>query len=157
MSLKSFLSKFGHDVLTVVGIIGKVEAVAEPVVETLFPASIPVFNIFDKVINLVTANEAAFAAVGQASNGAAKLQAILGAVSAELDGWVSANLPGSAEILKSTQYIQAKSAIATQYVNAVVAFLNSLPAGTATTTSASATVAAAAASAALQAAQSTVK
>ena len=148
---QSWLSKLGHDVLKVLGIAQKVEAIAEPVVEALLPTSIPAFSIFDRIISLVTSTESAFAAVGMQSNGPAKLNATLGAVGSLLDGWVTDNLPGGAEILKGEQYIATRTANATGYVNAAVAFLNSLPPSAQTATTPAAVAAAGAAQAAVAA------
>ena len=147
----SWLKKLGQDVLKVLGIAQKVEAIAEPVVEALLPASIPAFSIFDRVIALVTTTESAFAAVGMQSSGPAKLTAVLGAVESLLDGWVTSNMPGSADILKGEQYLAARTANATAYVNAAVAFLNSLPASAQTATTPEAVAAAGAAQAAVAA------
>lgn len=147
---QSWLSKFGQDILKVLGIAQKVEQVAEPVVEALVPASIPFFGIFDKIIQVVMLGEATFAAVGQQSNGAAKLAAALPGVKAMLDQWVMDNLPGSQQILASEAYVSAKAANATAYINAAVAFLNSLPPAATTAVTAPAVAAASAAKAAMQ-------
>lgn len=144
----SWLKKLGQDVLKILGVIQKAEPAVEPVVEALVPASIPVFAIFDEIMQIVIMGESAFAAVGMASNGPAKLAAALPGVEALLDKWVSDNLPGSADILKADSYVQAKAAIATEYVNAAVAFLNALPANSQTAVVNGAVAAASAAKAA---------
>lgn len=130
----SWLKKLGQDILKVLGVVVKVEQVAEIPVEAILPASIPAFGVFDKVMQLVGVAESSFAAAGQASNGPAKLQSILAATGKILDQYVADNFPGSAEILKSEQYIAGKTTVATQYINSVVAFLNSIPAVVAPTT-----------------------
>lgn len=124
---QSWLSKLGQDILKVLGFASKVEQAAEPIIETAFPVSIPAFAIFDKIMQIVMMGEATFAAVGLQSNGPAKLAAALPQVSAMLDQWVASNLPGGADIVKGEAYLAARTANATAYVNAAVAFLNSLP------------------------------
>ena len=146
---QSWLSKFGQDVLKVLGIAQKVETAAEPVIEALVPASIPAFAIFDKIIQIVMLGESTFAAVGMAANGPAKLSAALPGVEALLDQWVQDNLPGSADILKAQSYLASKTANATAYINAAVAFLNSLPPAAQTAVTSPAVAAAAAAKAAV--------
>lgn len=147
----SWLKKLGQDVVKVLGVAQKVESAAEPVVEALLPASIPAFSIFDRIISLITSTESAFAAVGLQSSGPAKLNAVLAAVTSLLDGWVTSNLPGGADIVKGEQYIAARAANATAYVNAAVAFLNSLPASATTAVTPEAVAAASAAQAAVAA------
>lgn len=147
----SWLKKLGQDVLKVLGVVQKVEPAVEPIVEALVPASVPIFAIFDEIVQIVVMGESTFAAVGMASNGPAKLAAALPGVEALLDQWVSDNLPGAAAILKDEQYLAAKAANATAYINAAVAFLNSLPPASQTAVVSGAVAAAAAAKAAVSA------
>ena len=130
----SWLKKLGQDFVKFLGIANKIEKAAEPIVEAILPASTIGFSLFDGVVAIVTSGEQAFAAFGQASNGPAKLQAALGGVIQLFEQYIQTNLPGSAQILASEQWLSARSAIATQYINTVVAFLNSLPASTVTAT-----------------------
>lgn len=146
-----WFKKLETDIQKVLGIAQEGEKVAEPFVEAIFPASIPVFGILDKIFPLVTTIQQTFAAVGQADNNQAKLQAALNGIGADIDQWVTDNLPGSAEIMKADAYIQARTAAATAYINATVAFANALPAPTATTATSSGVAAAAAAIAAVKA------
>jgi hypothetical protein len=122
----SWLKKLGQGFVKVFGIVAGIEKVAEVPLEALVPATIPGFAIFDKVASLVGIAETNAALVGQASNGPAKLQAVLTTTGQLLDQYVQDNFPGSADILKSETYIQGKVGVATQFVNTVVAFLNSL-------------------------------
>src|SRR5271155_3450780 len=145
----SWLKKLGQDVLKVLGVVAPAEKVAEPFIEALLPASVPVFGILDEIFPIITVTEQAFSAVGQQSNGPAKLNAALSGVEAAIDQWTAANLPGSAAILATDAYIQAKLAAATAYVNATVAFANALPASPATSVTSSGVAAAAAAKAAV--------
>lgn len=147
----SWLKKFGQDILKVLGIVKTVETVAEPVVEALLPASIPVFSIFDEIMQIVQMGEATYAAVGLAANGPAKLAAALPGVQALLDQWVKDHLPGSAQILTAETYVAAKAANATAYINAAVAFLNSIPANPQTAVTSPAVAAASASAAAVAA------
>src|ERR1035441_7764718 len=66
MSFLSIIKTIGTDVLGV-------EKVAEPIVEQILPASIPVFNIFDKITGAVKTAE-----VGMpGASGAAKSSAVM--------------------------------------------------------------------------------
>lgn len=141
----SWLKKLGQDFVKVFGIVAGVEKVAEVPIEALLPVTIPGFAIFDKVAALVGIAETNAALVGQATNGPAKLESILTTVGQLLDGYVQDNFPGSAQILASEQYLAGKTAVATQLINTVVAFLNNLPQqGSSTSTTVSAAAAAAA-------------
>jgi hypothetical protein len=147
----SWLKKLGQDVLKVIGVVQKDEPAVQSVVEALVPASAPVFAIFDEIVQIVVLGESTFAAVGLAANGPAKLAAALPGVEALLDQWVSDNLPGSSAILSAESYVAARTANATAYINAVVAFLNSLPASSQTAVTSGAVAAASAAKAAVAA------
>ena len=147
----SWLKKLGQDVLKALGIAGQAEKAAEPIVEALVPASAPIFGILDIIFPIVATTEQAFAAVGQALNGPAKLQAALGGVESAIDQWTVANLPGSAAILATDAYIQARLVAATAYVNATVAFANALPVNPATAVTSAGVAAGAAAKAAVAA------
>lgn len=132
----SWLKKFGQEVAKIVVFVAKdavaIEHVAVPVAETLLPMFAPEINlaagIFDKIAGLAQINEAAFAAVGQASNGPAKFNALLASVSSDLDFWVTNHFPGSAEIQKGETYVASKATI----INGVIAFLNGINAAGAT-------------------------
>lgn len=142
---QSWLSKLGQDIVKVLGIVTGVEKVAEPVVEALLPASTVAFGIFDKIVQLVTNIEGAYAAVGQQASGTAKLGAAVPYVESLLDQYVTDNFPGSADILKAETYLAQRAPVAESYVNLVVQFLNSLPASSQTAVTTSAIAAAAAA------------
>lgn len=154
----SWLKRFGQEVVKVIGFIAKdavsIEKVAVPVAETLLPMFAPEINlaagIFDKIAGLAQINEAAFAAVGQASNGPAKLNSVLTAVNQDLDAWVADHFPGAGAIQKGEAYIASK----TDLVNAVVKFLNGVDASAANVKpTATAIAAASAAKAAVSALQ----
>lgn len=140
----SWLKKFGQDILKVLGFIGK-EAVpiaqaAGSVISVLDPALAPLITVAESLVSKIatqaSVTEAAFTAVGQASNGPAKLQAVLDAIGPEMDGWVAAAFPGAKQI---------SSAAKAGLVNAVVAILNDVDGNLALTTPTPAAVAAAAA------------
>ena len=128
----SWLKRFGQEVLKVIGIVGKDAQAAEPVIvplaETLFPAEAPLIaagaSWFDKAMNLIKINEAAFAAVGQASNGPAKLDAVAQGVEQDVDAWVQGHFPGSASIQKLEGYAAARKDLITGYTNSAVKFAN---------------------------------
>jgi len=102
-----------------------------PVADTLLPMFAPEINlaggIFDKIAGLAQINEAAFAAVGQASNSSGKLNAVLSAVNQDMDAWVADHFPGAGAIQKGELYVASK----TELVNAVVKFLNGVDASAA--------------------------
>jgi hypothetical protein len=121
----SWLKKFGLDIEKAVGIIGK-DAI--PVVDALGtafeivdPALTPLVTVGESLVSKIAQQaqitEAVFAAVGQASNGPAKLQAVINGVQPEVQAWVLAAFPGAAK-LSSVQIAPL--------VNAVVALLNSI-------------------------------
>jgi hypothetical protein len=155
---QSWLKRFGHEVLVILGVVAKdvapLEKIAVPVAEALLPAFAPAIaagaGIFEKLLEMITTVEGTFAAVGQASNGPAKLQAVLAGIGPILDDYVQYHFPGSAAILKAEAYLASKTGL----VNAVVAFLNNLEAGmVAAVPGSSAVAAAAAAQAAVAAAK----
>jgi len=126
----SWLKKFGQDVLKIITI-GFVDAkpiveLGAQVVEGLDPAIAPAIEagegIYEKIAAYAMTVEASFAAAGQASNGPAKLQAVLAGVGGDIDAWVAANFPGSATILKAENYLSSKAGL----INQVVNFLNSI-------------------------------
>ncbi len=149
---ESWLKRVGHDVGVALGFVAK-EAVpiaqaAGSVVATLLPQFAPEINMAENLVSKIasqaTVTEGAFAAVGQASNGAAKLQAVLSSVGPEIDAWVTSSFPG-ATALSAT----AKAGL----VNAVVGILNDIKPSLGLTATASAVSAGAAASAAVAAAK----
>jgi hypothetical protein len=109
-------------------------------------------NWFDKGVNLMILNEGTFAAVGQASNGPAKFQAVLNGISSDFDAWISGNFPGGAELVKAEEYVSAKAAYLQNYINETVAFMNKFQTAPALPT-ASAVAAASAAQSAVAAAK----
>jgi hypothetical protein len=147
----SWLKKFGQDVVKVIDFVaGKAAPIAQAagaVAETLLPQFAPEINVAEnlvtKIANQAAATEAAFNAVGLASSGPAKLQAVLNSVTPELNAWVQAAFPGAAQV---------SAAASAGLVNAVVGILNDIDGNLALTTpTGSAVVAASAASAAVAA------
>jgi len=128
----SWLKRFGQEVLKVIGIVAKDAQAAEPVIvplaETLLPAEAPLIaagaSWFDKAMDLIKINEAAFAAVGQASNGPAKLAAVTQGVEQDVDAWVAGHFPGSTAIQKVEGYAAARQDLITGYTNSAVKFAN---------------------------------
>lgn len=136
----SWLKKFGQDVLKVITFIaGKaapIAAAAGAVVEAIDPALTPIVtvaeNLVTKIANQAAITEVAFAAAGQASSGAAKLQAVLNAVGPEINAWVAAAFPGAAALSTAAQ---------SGLVNAIVAILNEIDPNLALTTPTPASIA----------------
>lgn len=126
----SWLKKFGQEVGRVLGVAAKdalpIEKQIVPIAEALLPQFTPEImaadGIFEKAVDEVTTMEAAFAAVGQASNGAAKLQAVLTSMNGVIDQWVANKFPGSAGIVSGEAYVAAKAGL----INSIVAFLNGI-------------------------------
>lgn len=154
----SWLKKFGQAVAKGIGIIAKDVLPAEKVIAPLAAALAPQFaleigyasGLFEKIAGLASTTEAAFESVGQGSNGPAKLDAVLSVISSDLDQWVTSNLPGTEAILKGEAYLASKS----DFVSAVVKFLNSIDgSGLMITPSPQAVIAVAATKAALTAAK----
>lgn len=123
MALPSWLSKFGSVMKSIFVAIPKVEAVAKPIIETLLPASIPIFNVFDELVVIAADVERSFAMAGQQTAGVAKLAASLPGLEAALNAYTLAKFPGSASILKSEAYLAAQAPL----MNAIVGYLNAIP------------------------------
>jgi hypothetical protein len=119
----SWLKKFGHDIGVALGFVAKeaqpIAAAAGTVATALMPQFAPEIstaeNLVSKIALQATTTEAAFSAVGQGSNGPAKLQAVLSSVGPEIQTWVQNSFPGAAKVSEASQ---------AGLVNAVVAILN---------------------------------
>jgi hypothetical protein len=98
-----------------------VEETVSPVLSTLFPQWAPLIASADglatKILQQAAVVETNATAIGAATTGAAKLQAVLDAIGPDIDEWTAAALPGSAKL--STV---AKSGL----VNAFVAVWNEI-------------------------------
>lgn len=82
MSLGSFFQKVGVDLEKVIGLGAKVAAVAEPVVDILFPAVATLYNgAVNEAVKLLTAGQAAAAAGGGAT---VQLENVAAAVAPQL-------------------------------------------------------------------------
>jgi hypothetical protein len=145
----SWLKKFGQDIEKAIGVAAKdiepVEHVAAEVAEVALPQFSgligTVDGLFEKAVTAITTVEGVAVAIGQATNGQGKLEAVLNTIGVSLDTYVADNFPGSSAILKGEAYLASK----TQFVNAIVAFLNSIDGGAVSTTPSTATLAAVAA------------
>lgn len=122
-SSSSWLSKFGHAIGVALGFIAK-EAVpiaqaAGTIISIIDPVLAPEIsfaeNLVSKIAQQALVTESTFVAVGQASNGPAKLQAVIDSIGPEVDQWVVNSFPGAAKV--STE-------VKAGLVNAVVALLN---------------------------------
>ena len=147
----SWLKKFGQAVVKVVDFLaGKAIPIAQAagaVVSAIDPVLAPEIAVAESLVSKIatqaSVTEAAFTAVGQGSNGAAKLQAVLNAVGPEIDSWVSNAFPGAAKLSTAAQ---------AGLVNAVVAILNEIDGNLALATPTASSVAAASAASAAVAA-----
>jgi hypothetical protein len=119
----SWLKKFGQEVVKVVDFVaGKAAPIAQAagsVVSALLPQFAPEISIAENLVSSIAkqaqVTEATFAQIGQASNGPAKLQAVLSSVGPQIDQWVANSFPGAAA---------ASATVKAGLVNAVVAVLN---------------------------------
>jgi hypothetical protein len=140
----SWLKKFGAEVVKVLGFVaGKAVPIAQAagaVVSALEPQLAPAISIAENLVSKIavqaSTTEAAFQAVGQASNGAGKLQAVLSSIGPEIDTWIANSFPGASA---------ASTASKAGLVNAVVAILNEVDGSLALTVPTPAAVAASAA------------
>ena len=147
----SWLKKFGHAVGVALGFIAKeavpVSQAIGAVVGILDPAAQPLIlaaeNIVSKIAAQAAITEAAFTAVGQATNGPAKLQAVVDAITPEVNQWVLNSFPGASKASTLTKQ---------GLVNAVVALLNEVDGNLALTAPSSAALGAASAAVAAVAA-----
>ena len=143
----SWLSKFGHVFKAIFTGAQKVEQAVEIPIEMLFPATVPIFNVFDHGVEIAKDVEAAFAAAGVEKGGALKLAAFMPGFSAALDEYTKDKFPGSESVLKAEAYLASKTALA----NAIVGYLNALPESVTAQPTQSSLIAAAAAAAATSA------
>jgi hypothetical protein len=150
----SWLKKLGHAIGVALGFIAKeavpVSEAVGAVVGILDPAAQPLILAAESIVSKIAAQaavtESAFTAVGQASNGPAKLQAVVNSISPEVDQWVTNSFPGAAK---------ASTLVKQGLVNSVVALLNEVDGNLALTAPpAGAIAAASAAQAAVAAAKS---
>jgi hypothetical protein len=147
----SWLKKLGHAVGVALGFIAKeavpISGAVGAVVGILDPAAMPLIlageSLVSKIASQAAITEAAFTAVGQASNGPAKLQAVLNSVGPEVDQWITNSFPGAGKASTLTKQ---------GLVNAVVALLNEVDGNLALTAPPAGAVAAASAAAAAVAA-----
>lgn len=145
----SWLKKFGQEVAKIIGVVGKdalpIEQKVVPIAEALLPQFtleiIAADGIFEKAVEMVQNTEASFAAVGQASNGPAKLQVVLSMIGSDIDLWVKDKFAGSPGIVSGEKYLASKTGL----VNSIVAFLNGIDGSSTNVIPSYASVAAAAA------------
>jgi hypothetical protein len=123
MGLKSWLTKFGSVMKIIITDVDVVEKKAEPIVEELLPASVPLFNVFDIGVEIAKNVQAGFAAAGLETSGPAMLKAALPSLSAAVDQYTLAKFPGSQDVLKAEAYLAAKPVL----MNAIVQYANALP------------------------------
>jgi hypothetical protein len=123
----SWLKKFGHAVASVLGWLnqhaGPIEHDAAVVAEIALPQFAPEImvadNLASRILSQVKVTEAAFSVTNQATNGPAKLQAVLTSIGPEIDAWVANNFPGAKQVSTT-----AKAGV----VNAIVALANDIDA-----------------------------
>lgn len=117
----SWLSKIGHAIASILGIVQKAEPTIVTFTEALLPQFAPFIGsadtIFQNIVKEIVSAEAAAAAAGQTGTGAQKLEAVLAKIGPPLDNWITSNFPGSAKLADATK---------AGLVNAVVAVLNDI-------------------------------
>jgi hypothetical protein len=126
----SLLKRFGQEIVKIIGFVGTkvipAEQILAPVAETLLPQFAPAIaagaGIFERAVGFTVQLEGDFAAVGQASNGAKKFNALEAQIGPMLDQYIQAALPGSPAVLKADSYLVAKADI----LNAFVKFVNTI-------------------------------
>jgi len=123
MGVKSWLTKFGSVMKTIITDVDVFEKKAEPLVEALVPESVPLFNVFDIGVEIAKNVQAGFAAAGLETSPQAMLKAALPSLSAAVDQYTLAKFPGSKAVLKTKAYLAAKPVL----MNAIVQYTNSLP------------------------------
>jgi hypothetical protein len=120
---QSWLSKFGHEVGVILGVVAKdaepVEKIAAATATALLPQFAPEIayadNLATRILESVKNVEGTFVAVGQSTNSSAKLNAAIAGVQSEMDQWVQSNFPGAAKISQASR---------AGLVNAIVAIAN---------------------------------
>jgi hypothetical protein len=122
--MPKWLSSFGKGLVTVFDLVAKGEQKIEPLAESLLPASIPFFNVFDEGVEIAKDVEAAFTAAGQtAGNGLAKLEAALPGFRVALDQYAADKFPGYDVVKKTEQQLATEE----QLLSAIVNWINTLP------------------------------
>lgn len=114
-SFKSILSDIGNGLKKFFSVVDSVAKAAEPIVDVAFPGIAGLYNA--TVAEVGNAETAAIAAGAQSGTGAQKLAAVVAAITPTFTQYAAAN------------GLSAPTAsIITNYVNAVVASLNAIPA-----------------------------
>jgi hypothetical protein len=117
----SWLKKIGNVVAKIVGAVVKVEPGIVRVAEIALPEFAPEIaladGLFSKALSLVVTSQGVFTAVGQASNNAGKLAAVLAGFGQEMDAYIATNFPGAKALSLDVK---------TKYVNVMVAIANEL-------------------------------
>jgi hypothetical protein len=118
-SFKSILGDIGHALEKVFTVATKVAVVAEPIVDFALPGIAGLYN--STVTEVVNAENAAIAAGAQSGTGAQKLATVVAAIEPSFNSYLLAN------------GIPAQPATTIEnWVNAVVAGLNAIPAASST-------------------------
>lgn len=121
----SWLKKVGHAIGVALGFVAKSAVPIASAVGTAISIIDPILapeisvaeNLVSRIAQQAIVTEATFTAVGQQSNGPAKLQAVVSSIGPEVDQWVANSFPGA-----TTVSTDVKAGL----VNAVVALLNSV-------------------------------
>lgn len=122
-NFKTILSDIGNGLKKFFSAADKVAAVVEPIVDVAFPGIASLYN--STVTEVGNAETAAIAAGAQSGSGAQKLAAVVAAITPTFAQYAQANgLPAPT------------SAVIANYVNAVVASLNAIPAASSSTAAA---------------------
>jgi hypothetical protein len=117
-SFKSILTDIGNGLKKFFSEADKIAAAVEPIVDVAFPGIASLYNA--TVTEVGNAETAAIAASAQTGSGAQKLAAVIAAIT-----------PTFTEYAQTNGLPAPTNAVITNYVNAVVASLNAIPAATA--------------------------
>ena len=149
---QSWLSRFGHEVGVILGVVAKDALPIEKIAAGTATALLPQFasqiayadNLATRILTQISTTEGTFVAVGQSTNSAAKLQSVINGTQSEIDTWVQNNFPGAAAISAGTRagLINAFVAIANE-IDPALALATPTPSAVAAGSAAIAAVAAA--------------
>lgn len=130
----SFLKSVGTVTLKVLDKGIQIFQKVEPGLQQAFPGATPFLAIADQIVAWIKQTEANFAAVGQTSNGPAKLNAVVAAMSTSFDQWIQSQLPGDVKLQDAANYLAGKQAIVNGFVQVLNSFSATQEAGAAVAT-----------------------
>jgi hypothetical protein len=117
---ESVLKTIGKGALKVLDFTMTVEQKVAPVAKVFLPQFGAEIDLATKTANWIKFTEQSFTVVGQQTNGPAKLQAMVAAISSDYDAFIQAQLPGGSVLADAESYAASKA----DYVNALVKGIN---------------------------------